>query len=90
LVLYVDSVTTRLIKAEPTVEDVRVDQLRNEIINKLHRYFLMQINRVKVRIAILENELHFNPDRQYQHRHQERVIEALLWLVLYVELGPDR
>jgi len=50
----------------------------------------MQIHRVEVWIAILENELNFDSDRQHQHRHEESVIESLLGLVLYVELGPYR
>ena len=88
-VLYVDCVSTRLKKAEPTVQQVRVDELRNQIIDQLRRDFLMDSNSEKVRVAVFKNEINFHPDSEDEHRHYERVVD-LTAEVFTVQIAGDR
>ena len=84
----VDSVSTRLEEGEATVVDVGVQQVRNHIIDELHRYFLMRRLREELRIGILENLFNFDPDGENDHRHDEGN-EDLLTDVFALEFGLD-
>lgn len=88
VVLDVDGVTSGLEEAKSTVEEVRVDKLRHQIIDEFDRNFLMNFDREELWVTVFENEFNLNADRQHEHRHLE---SPVVWIVRVgeVHLRPD-
>ena len=55
--LDIDSVAARLKEAKPTAQQVRVDQMSDQIVAQFRSYFVMDLNFVKIRICALEDRI---------------------------------
>jgi len=70
-VFNVDSLSSGFKEGEARVEDIRVDQLGDEIVDELCSDLLVDLLFKKVGVTILEDELNFDTDGKYDHRHEK-------------------
>jgi hypothetical protein len=62
LILNVDGFTTRLKERESTVENVRVDECSDLVVDEFDCYLLMNGLLEEIGVTIFEYVLHFNSD----------------------------
>jgi len=77
-------------KAESRVEQVGIDQLRNQVIDLLHGDLVVDRDGKELGVRVFKDQLDLYAKRQDQHRHQEGVVHLLLTCILRVKLGQDR
>lgn len=69
LVLNVDSIPSRFKETKPAIEQVRIDKLGDQVVDLLHRDFVMDRLCKEGRVAVLKDQLDLYPDSEYQHWH---------------------
>ena len=90
LILKRDGVSAWFKKAESTIEDVWVDQLRDQIVDQLHRNFLLSVLTEKFRVRVLKDNLDLHADSQNNHWHvegHEYALACILCLKLSLNLS---
>ena len=90
LILERDGVSTWLKEAESTVEDVWVDQLRDQIVDQLHGDLLLSVLTEKFWVRVLEYDFDLHADSQNNHWHvegHEYALACILCLKLSLNLS---
>ena len=76
MVLNVDCLSVTFQETEPTEEEVGIKQLSNQVVDKFHCNFLVQLLREKFWVLVFEYDLDFETDSQKQHWDQENVVRT--------------
>ena len=85
-ILDVDRISVRLKEAESTVEDVRVDELGDQVVYQLHSYLLLSVFTKEFWIRVFEDDFDLHANGKHNHGHIERHKDALS-CILCLQLG---
>ena len=88
-VLKVNRISSWLKEAKPTVKNVGIDELRDQVIDQFHCNFLLSVLAEELRVGIFEDNFDFHANGEDNHGHVERhknALAGILWFQFSLNL----
>ena len=88
-VLKVNRISSWLKEAKPTVKNVGIDELGDQVIDQFHCNFLLSVLAEELRVGIFEDNFDFHANGEDNHGHVERhknALAGILWFQFSLNL----